>query len=154
MIKIKMIAVNNINFEHNINYELMKLQSEGCEILDIYFDLDTANSIVIIIYKDNGGELSIYPHPKLERNRSKMTNEEIIQALKDMWEKSVEELEPKSRMLFDVIMIIADERDELREKVKLLNKQNEELYEKYCKILKENEEWFRARTYIEKIMED
>ena len=80
-----------------------------------------------------------------------MTNEEIIKALKDMREKSVEELEPMSRMLFDVIMIIADERDELREKVKLLNKQNEELYEKYCDILKENQEWFKAKTAIEMI---
>ena len=47
-----------------------------------------------------------------------MTNEEIIQALKDMREKSVEELEPMSRMLFDAIMIIADERDELRNSVR------------------------------------
>ena len=90
-----------------------------------------------------------------------MNNEEIIKSLKDMREKSVEELEPMSRMLFDVIMIIADERDELREKVKLLNKQNEELYEKYCDTLRKlddalirNKEWFQARTYIEKIMED
>lgn len=80
-----------------------------------------------------------------------MTNEKIIQALKDMREKSVEELEPVSRMLFDVIMSIVDERDELREKVKLLNKQNEELYEKYCDILKENQEWFKAKTAIEMI---
>ena len=80
-----------------------------------------------------------------------MNNEEIIQALKDMREKSVEELEPRPRMLFDVIMSIADERDELREKVKLLNKQNEELYEKYCDILKENQEWFKAKTAIEMI---
>lgn len=80
-----------------------------------------------------------------------MTNEEITQALKDMRAKSVEELEPVSRMLFDVIMIIIDERDELREKVKLLNKQNEELYEKYCDILKENQEWFKAKTAIEMI---
>jgi len=47
-----------------------------------------------------------------------MTNEEIIQALKDMREKSVEELEPVSRMLFDVIMSIVDERDELRNSVR------------------------------------
>lgn len=80
-----------------------------------------------------------------------MTNAEIIKALRDMDEKRVEELEPKTRMLFDAIMSIADERDELREKVKLLNKQNEELYEKYCDILKENQEWFKAKTAIEMI---
>lgn len=80
-----------------------------------------------------------------------MTNEEIIKALRDMDEKLVEELEPKTRKLFDAIMSIADERDELREKVKLLNKQNEELYEKYCDILKENQEWFKAKTAIEMI---
>ena len=43
-----------------------------------------------------------------------MTNEEIIKALRDMDEKLVEELEPKTRKLFDTIMSIADERDELR----------------------------------------
>ena len=80
-----------------------------------------------------------------------MTNEEIIKALRDMDEKLVEDLEPKTRKLFDAIMSIADERDELREKVKLLNKQNEELYEKYCDILKENQEWFKAKTAIEMI---
>ena len=80
-----------------------------------------------------------------------MTNEEIIQALKDLDEKQVEELEPKTRKLFDAIMSIADERDELWEKVKLLNKQNEELYEKYCKTLKENKERFRARTVVEMV---
>lgn len=80
-----------------------------------------------------------------------MTNAEIIKALRDMDEKLVEELEPKTRKLFDAIMSIADERDELREKVKLLNKQNEELYEKYCDILKENQEWFKAKTAIEMI---
>jgi len=80
-----------------------------------------------------------------------MINEEIIQALRDMNEKQVEELEPNTRKLFDAVMSIADERDELREKVKLLNKQNEELYEKYCDILKENQEWFKAKTAIEMI---
>lgn len=80
-----------------------------------------------------------------------MNNEEIIKALRDMDEKLVEDLEPKTRKLFDAIMSIADERDELREKVKLLNKQNEELYEKYCDILKENQEWFKAKTAIEMI---
>ena len=80
-----------------------------------------------------------------------MTNAEIIKALRDMDEKLVEDLEPKTRKLFDAIMSIADERDELREKVKLLNKQNEELYEKYCDILKENQEWFKAKTAIEMI---
>ena len=47
-----------------------------------------------------------------------MTNEEIIKALRDMDEKQVEELEPKTRKLFDAIMSIADERDELRNSVR------------------------------------
>ena len=57
MIQIKMITVNNIDFEHNLNYQLIKLQSEGNEIIDIHFELHNANSIAIITYKDNGGEL-------------------------------------------------------------------------------------------------
>lgn len=67
-----------------------------------------------------------------------MTNEEIIKALRDMDEKRVEELDPNTRKLFDAIMRVCDERDELLEKVRLLNKRNEELYEKYCKELKKN----------------
>lgn len=57
MIQIKMVTVNNIDFEQNVNRQLLILQAKGCEILDIYFDLDKANSIVIITYKENGGEL-------------------------------------------------------------------------------------------------
>lgn len=57
MIQIKMITVGNINFEQNLNRQLMLLQGQGCEILNIHFDLNKANSIVIITYKDNGGEL-------------------------------------------------------------------------------------------------
>lgn len=57
MTQIKMITVNNIDFEHNLNRQLMLLQEKGCEILDIYFNLDKVNSIVIITYKENGGEL-------------------------------------------------------------------------------------------------
>lgn len=57
MTQIKMIAVDSINFEQNVNRQLIILQEKGCEILDIYFNLDKVNSIVIITYKDNGGEL-------------------------------------------------------------------------------------------------
>jgi hypothetical protein len=57
MTQIKMIAVDSINFEQNVNRQLIILQEKGCEILDIYFNLDNVNSIVIITYKDNGGEL-------------------------------------------------------------------------------------------------
>ncbi len=78
-----------------------------------------------------------------------MTVEELIDTLQLFTEERLENLPEGARGVFDAIMRLADERDELREKVKLLNKQKEELYEKYCKILKENEEWFRARTAIE-----
>lgn len=57
MTQIKMIAVDSINFEQNVNRQLIILQEKGCEILDIYFNLDKVNSIVIITYKENGGEL-------------------------------------------------------------------------------------------------
>lgn len=57
MTLIKMITVSNINLEQNVNRQLIILQEKGCEILDIYFNLDKVNSIVIITYKENGGEL-------------------------------------------------------------------------------------------------
>lgn len=57
MTQIKMITVGNINFEQNINRQLIILQEQGCEILDIYFDLDKVNSIIIITYRKNDGEL-------------------------------------------------------------------------------------------------
>ena len=57
MTLIKMIAVSSINFEQNVNRQLIILQEQGCEILDVHFNLDDVNSIVIITYKDNGGEL-------------------------------------------------------------------------------------------------
>lgn len=57
MTLIKMITISNINFEQNLNRQLIILQEQGCEILNVYFDLDKANSIVIITYKENGGEL-------------------------------------------------------------------------------------------------
>lgn len=57
MIQIKMITVNNIDFEQNLNRQLIILQERGCEIIDIHFELHKANSIVIITYKENGGEL-------------------------------------------------------------------------------------------------
>jgi len=57
MIQIKMVTVNNIDFEQNVNRQLIILQEQGREILNVYFDLDKANSIIIITYKDNGGEL-------------------------------------------------------------------------------------------------
>ena len=57
MTLIKMIAVSSINFEQNVNRQLIILQEQGCEILDVHFNLDDVNSIIIITYKDNGGEL-------------------------------------------------------------------------------------------------
>jgi len=57
MTLIKMITVSNINFEQNLNRQLVILQEKGCEILNIYFNLDKTNSIVIITYKKNDGEL-------------------------------------------------------------------------------------------------
>lgn len=57
MIQIKMVIVNNIDFEQNLNRQLMLLQAKGGEIIDIHFELHNANSIAIITYKDNGGEL-------------------------------------------------------------------------------------------------
>ena len=57
MTLIKMIAVSSINFEQNVNRQLIILQEKGCEILDVHFNLDDVNSIVIITYKDNGREL-------------------------------------------------------------------------------------------------
>lgn len=57
MTLIKMITISNINFEQNVNRQLIILQEQGCEIIDIHFELHKANSIVIITYKDNGGEL-------------------------------------------------------------------------------------------------
>lgn len=69
-----------------------------------------------------------------------MTNEEIIQALKDMDEKQVEELEPNVRKLFDAVMSIADERDELRDKVRILHILHEDIYERYIVELQKNQE--------------
>lgn len=69
-----------------------------------------------------------------------MTNEEIIQALKDLDEKQVEELEPNTRKLFDAIMSIADERDELRDKVRILHILHEDIYERYIVELQKNQE--------------
>ena len=57
MTLIKMIAVSNINFEQNVNRQLIILQEQGCEILDICFDLNKANSIAIITYKKKDGVL-------------------------------------------------------------------------------------------------
>lgn len=57
MTLIKMIAVSNIDFEQNVNRQLIILQEKGYEILDVYFNLDKANSIVIITYKKKDGEL-------------------------------------------------------------------------------------------------
>ena len=57
MIQIKMMTVDNINFEQNVNRQLVILQTKGGEIIDIHFELHNANSIAIITYKDNGGEL-------------------------------------------------------------------------------------------------
>lgn len=57
MTQIKMIAVGSINFEQNVNRHLIMLQQQGCEILNIYFDLNKANSVVIITYRKNDGEL-------------------------------------------------------------------------------------------------
>lgn len=57
MIQIKMITVNNIDFEQNVNRQLLILQAKGSEIIDIHFELHNANSMVIITYKDDGGEL-------------------------------------------------------------------------------------------------
>lgn len=57
MTQIKMIAVGNINFEQNVNRHLIMLQKQGCEILNIYFDLNKANSVVIITYRKNDEEL-------------------------------------------------------------------------------------------------
>lgn len=54
MTLIKMITVSNINFEQNVNRHLIMLQGQGCEILNIHFDLDKANSIIIITYKKKG----------------------------------------------------------------------------------------------------
>ena len=44
-----------------------------------------------------------------------MSEEELTKALKEMYKKRVEELEPNSRKLFDAIMKIANERDRLLE---------------------------------------
>lgn len=57
MTQIKLITVGNINFEQNVNRQLIILQEQGCEIINIYFNLDKANSIVIITYRKNDGEL-------------------------------------------------------------------------------------------------
>jgi hypothetical protein len=57
MTLIKMITVSNINFEQNVNRHLIMLQDQGCEILNIHFDLDKANSIVIINYKKKDEEV-------------------------------------------------------------------------------------------------
>ena len=57
MIQVKMITVNNIDFEQNLNRQLMLLQAKGGEIIDIHFELNDANSMVIILYKKKDGEL-------------------------------------------------------------------------------------------------
>lgn len=80
-----------------------------------------------------------------------MSEEELIETLQLFTEERLENLPEGARGVFNAIMRLCDERDELQEKVKLLNKQKEELYEKYCNILKENKEWFKARTVMEMI---
>lgn len=57
MTLIKMITVSSINIEQNVNRQLIMLQSQGCEIIDLLFELDKENTIVIIIYKKMDGEL-------------------------------------------------------------------------------------------------
>ena len=58
----------------------------------------------------------------------------MIQALKEMDKKRVEELEPNSRKLFDTIMHVCDERDKLLEE----NKQLKNNWKKLKEWLKSN----------------
>lgn len=51
-----------------------------------------------------------------------MTKEQVQQVLDELNEIKPEKLEGNSKRLFETIMSIADERDELRQKVKEINK--------------------------------
>lgn len=51
-----------------------------------------------------------------------MTKEQVQQVLDELNEVKPEKLEGNSKRLFEAIMSIADERDELRQKVKEINK--------------------------------
>ena len=100
-----------------------------------------------------------YPYPKYGKTLI-ATKEALIQALKDMDEKTVEELDPNTRKLFDAIMRIADERDALKHfknKLKLFLKEHENdlimyglyddsykstnLYRNVMELIKEYEEY-------------
>lgn len=64
-----------------------------------------------------------------------MNSEELIEALRSMENKRVEQLDKNAQNVFYAIMKIADERDELKLKVHQLNEMNEQNYNKYCKEL-------------------
>ena len=58
-----------------------------------------------------------------------MSEEELIEVLRQFDEKRVEELPEKTRNIFYTIMKIADERDELKEEVIELEEYKKAIYE-------------------------
>ena len=58
-----------------------------------------------------------------------MNKEELIEVLRQFDEKRVEELPEKTRNIFYAIMEIADERDELKEKIIELEEYKKAIYE-------------------------
>ena len=58
-----------------------------------------------------------------------MSEEELIEVLRQFDEKRVEELPEKTRNIFYAIMKIADERDELKEEVIELEEYKKAIYE-------------------------
>ena len=77
-----------------------------------------------------------------------MAEEVVIEALKNMNKKRVEELDKDERKLFEAIMKIADERDILLgEKQELIDYLKGEINE--CKLSGNDEDYVRADVYEE-----
>ena len=65
-----------------------------------------------------------------------MIEEETL--LEQMTKVRPEVLNENALKLFNKIMKVIDERDELQQKLTVVNKMNEDNYNDYCKLLKEN----------------
>ena len=63
-------------------------------------------------------------------------NEETL--LEQMTRVRPEVLNEETLKLFNKIMEVIDERDELQQKLSAVNKMNEDNYNKYCEVLEEN----------------
>lgn len=91
---------------------------------------------------------------KASHNIIDLIENELIEILKEMDKKRVEELEPNSRKLFDSIMKIADERDKYKSLYQNEKDKNDTLkriikkIEEYIKNIDE-EEFVNTEHYVE-----